>query len=184
MARGRILIVERIAMRTMLLAGLCEVLGWGAATCETLAAQKKPAEAGVALKADKLRAEPFADAKQVGELAKGDAVTIVKKSGGWYQVKTGEAQGWVRMLSVRRGEAGKSNAAQEVAALSTGRAGTGQIVSTTGVRGLSEEELKAAKFDEPQLEKAESFAASKDAATAFAHKGKLTARAVAYLSAN
>lgn len=182
--RGWTFFVERIAMRTMLRVLLCLVLALGAATYETMAAQKKPAEAGVALKADKLRAEPFADAKQVGELSKGDAVTIVKKSGGWYQVKAAQAQGWVRMLSVRRGEAGKSNAAQEVAALSTGRAGTGQIVSTTGVRGLSEAELKAAKFDEPQLEKAESFAASKDAAKAFAQKGKLTARAVAYLPAN
>lgn len=172
-------------MQRILLLTLCLIVPLGAAMIETQAAQKKQAqEAGVVLKADKLRAEPFADAKQVGTLAKGDAVAILKKTGGWYQVKTADAQGWVRMLSVRRGEAGKSSAAKDVAALSTGRAGTGQIVSTTGVRGLSEEELKAAKFDEAELEKAESFAVSKGDAKAFAQKGKLVARAVNYLPAN
>jgi hypothetical protein len=172
-------------MRRILLWALCLMLPLGAVMIGAHAAQKKQAEeAGVVLKADRLRVEPFADAKQVGSLAKGDAVTILKKTGGWYQVKAAEAQGWVRMLSVRRGEAGKSSAAKDVAALSTGRAGTGQIVSTTGVRGLSEEELKAAKFDEVELKKAESFAVSKSDATGFAKKGKLVARAFDYLPAN
>ena len=118
------------------------------------------------------------------QLAKGDALTILNKTGGWFQVKAGSAKGWVRMLSVRRGTAGKGSTAKDVAALSTGRAGTGQIVSTTGVRGLSEEELKTAKYDEKELMKAESFAAAKADATKFAQKGKLLARAFNYLPAN
>lgn len=161
-------------MRKILFLAICLMLPLGAGTAQ---AQGK----GVALKADKLVAEPFADAKQVGSLAKGDAVTILKKTGGWYQVKGKGPQGWVRMLSVRRGEAGKSSAAKDVAAISTGRTGTGQIVSTTGVRGLSEEELKAAKYDEKELMKAESFVVSKADAGKFAQKGKLLARAVNYL---
>lgn len=161
-------------MRKILFLAICLMLPLGAGTAQ---AQDK----GVALKADKLVAEPFADAKQVGSLAKGDAVTILKKTGGWYQVKGKGPQGWVRMLSVRRGEAGKSSAAKDVAAISTGRTGTGQIVSTTGVRGLSEEELKAAKYDEKELMKAESFVVSKADAGKFAQKGKLLARAVNYL---
>ena len=161
-------------MRKILFLAICLALPLGIGTAQ---AQDK----GVALKADKLVAEPFADAKQVGSLAKGDAVTILKKTGGWYQVKGKGPQGWVRMLSVRRGEAGKSSAAKDVAAISTGRTGTGQIVSTTGVRGLSEEELKAAKYDEKELMKAESFVVSKADAGKFAQKGKLLARAVNYL---
>jgi uncharacterized protein YgiM (DUF1202 family) len=142
----------------------------------TAAAQEK----GVALKADALLSEPFKDARKAGALNKGDAVTILKKQGGWYQVKAPTAQGWVRMLSIRRGAATSADASKElggVASLSTGRAGTGQIVSTTGVRGLSEEELKAAKFDEKQLQKAESFRVSKADAQAFAAQGRLKARA-------
>ncbi len=161
-------------MRKILFLAMCLMLPLGTGTAQ---AQDR----GVALKADKLVAEPFADAKKVGSLAKGDAVTILKKSGGWYQVKGKGPQGWVRMLSVRRGEAGKSSAAKDVAALSTGRTGTGQIVSTTGVRGLSEEELKAAKYDEKELMKAESFVVSKADAGKFAQNGKLLARAFNYL---
>lgn len=172
-------------MRKILILATCLLLPLGAGTDEARAAEKPQAqEQGVALKADKLLAEPFADAKQAGALAKGDAVIILRKTGGWYQVKARGAQGWVRMLSVRRGEAGKSSAAKDVAALSTGRTGTGQIVSTTGVRGLSEEELKAAKYDEKALAKAESFAVSKADAAVFAKKGKLVARAFSYLPAN
>ncbi len=137
---------------------------------------------GVVLKADKLVAEPFADAKQVGAVAKGDAVVILKKSGGWFQIKGAGAPGWVRMLSVRRGEAAKGNAAKDVAALSTGRAGTGQIVSTTGVRGLGEEDLKAARYDENELKKAESFRVSKTDAQAFAQKAGLQVQTVNHLA--
>lgn len=141
-------------------------------------------EKGVVLKSDVLVAEPFKDAAKTGALSKGDAVTILKKKGGWYQVKTQKAQGWVRMLSVRRGAATRTDASREagdVAALSTGRAGTGQIVSTTGVRGLNEEQLKAAKFDGKELKKAESFSVSKADAQAFAAKGKLKGKARSYL---
>jgi uncharacterized protein YgiM (DUF1202 family) len=171
-------------MRKILLWAMCLMLPLGAATDVAQAVQNAQAqEEGVALKADKLVAEPFADAKQVGTLAKGDTVTILRKTGGWYEIKGNGAQGWVRMLSVRRGQAAKGSAAKDVSALATGRAGTGQIVSTTGVRGLSEEELKAAKYDEKELKKAESFVVSKADAAKFAQKGDLLAQAFNYLPA-
>lgn len=141
-------------------------------------------ESGVALKDDVLRAEPFGDAKTVGTVARGAQVTIVKRASGWYQVTVGKTRGWVRLLSIRRGQATRIDPAKEaggVAALSSGRGGTGQIVSTTGVRGLGEEELKAAEFDEAALKKAQSFAVSQADAQAFAAKGKLKARKLDYL---
>ncbi len=141
-------------------------------------------DTGVALKDDTLRAEPFADAKSVGSLKKGASVTILKRASGWYQIKAGSTQGWVRMLSVRRGEAAQAGAGAQaggVAALATGRAGTGQIVSTTGVRGLSAEELKAAKFDAAQLRKAESHAVSRADAQAYARQGGLKSVRFDYL---
>ena len=141
-------------------------------------------EPGVALKDDVLRAGPFADAQRVGNLAKGAQVILLKKASGWYQVKAGKTQGWVRMFSIRRGQATKIDLGKEagdLATLSSGRAGTGQIVSTTGVRGLSEEELKGAKFNATQLKKAQSFAVGQGDAQAFAAKGKLRARKFDYL---
>jgi uncharacterized protein YgiM (DUF1202 family) len=165
-----------------------EILGrrsWLVLALALLPAGALAQEAGIALKDDTLRAEPYADARTAGTVKKGDTVSILKRTSGWYQVKSGRNQGWLRMLSVRRGQAAKGSAAAEaggVAALSTGRAGTGQVVSTTGVRGLSEEELKAASFDEAQVRKAESHAVSAADAGAFAAKAGLKARRFDYLA--
>ncbi|MFZ2301371.1 MAG: SH3 domain-containing protein [Gallionella sp.] len=142
------------------------------------------AESGTALKKDELKAEPFRDAKTVATLAAGDKVDILKKDGGWYQVKSARGKGWIRMLSIRKGEARKGGSdASGVLALASGRAGTGKVVATTGVRGLNEEELKAAKFNEEELKLAESYASSKPEAAKFAAQGKLVARPFDYLPA-
>jgi uncharacterized protein YraI len=140
-------------------------------------------EAGTALKAADLKAEPFRDAQTVGSLTAGDKVEILKKQGGWFQVKSATGRGWVRMLSIRRGEARKASGdAAGVLGLASGRAGTGNVVATTGIRGLNEEELKAAKFNETELRKVESFAVKEAEARRFAAEGKLATRKVEYLS--
>lgn len=142
------------------------------------------AESGTALKADDIKAEPFRDAKTVAKLSTGDKVDIVKKDGGWYQVKSAKGSGWVRMLSIRKGDVTKSSgSASGLLGLASGRAGTGKVVATTGIRGLNEEELKAAKFNEAELKRAESYATSKSAAAKFAAQGKLVARKFDYLPA-
>lgn len=147
----------------------------------SLGGQALAAESGTALKNDTLRREPYADAAATGTLARGAKVDILEKKGAWLKVKASKASGWVRLLSVRRGAAGSSNEAAGVLGLASGRSGTGQVVSTTGVRGLSEEELKHAKFNEDEIKRLE--AASIDAAQAqqFAASGKLQARKVATL---
>lgn len=139
-------------------------------------------ETGTALKADAIRAEPFGDAKQVAKLATGDKVDILKKDGGWLQVKSAKGKGWVRMLSIRKGDAKKASGnAAGLLALSSGRAGTGKVVATTGIRGLNEEELKAASFNVKELQLAESYAVKKTDAQKFAKQGKLVARPFGYL---
>jgi hypothetical protein len=144
------------------------------------------AETGTLLKADQLRAEPFRDAKTKSTLAPGDNVEILQRQGGWFRVKTAKGDGWVHMLSVRRGTAGKASAAGEVSGLlglASGRAGTGKVVATTGIRGLNEEQLVAAKYSESELRLADSFVQSRADAASFAVKGKLAPRAVDYLPA-
>jgi Bacterial SH3 domain len=138
-------------------------------------------EAGTAIKADELKAAPFRDAKVVGRLASGDKLDILKQQGGWYQVKSAKGSGWVHMLSVRRGEARKGGEVAGLAALAAGRAGTGKVVATTGVRGLNEEDLKAAKFDEAQIKKMEANTVSKDAARTFAAQAALKSVKLDYL---
>jgi hypothetical protein len=141
-------------------------------------------ETGTLTKTDELKAEPFRDAKTVKRLAMGEKVDILSIDGGWYKAKVGKARGWVRMLSVRKGDAQKgASTASGLLALSSGRSGTGKIVATTGVRGLNEEELKAATFNEAELLRAEANASSKVDAATFAKQGMLVARSFDYLPA-
>jgi hypothetical protein len=144
------------------------------------------AETGTLLKADQLKAEPFRDANAVSTLAPGDKVEILQRQGGWFRVKTAKGGGWVRMLSVRRGEAVKANAEGEVSGLlglASGRAGTGKVVATTGIRGLNEEQLKAAKYSESELKFSDSLVGNLAEARKFAAKGKLAPRKIDYLPA-
>ena len=137
------------------------------------------AETGTALKMDSLRAEPFADAKTVGSLNKYDAVSILSKKGAWLQVKTKKTTGWVRLLSVKRG--GASSSSSSIADIASGRTGTGKVVSTTGIRGLSAEELKAAKFNEDEMKKMESHTLTPSDGQSFASAGGLNATKMTYL---
>ena len=138
-------------------------------------------EAGTVLKTDTLRKEPYADAKSVGTLKRNDKIEIHAKKGAWLQIKAGKSPGWVRLLSVKRGTQGSSNEAAGILGLATGRSGTGQVVSTTGVRGLSEEELKGAQFNEEEMKQLEANTVSAEAGTAFAATGGLKARKLDYL---
>jgi Bacterial SH3 domain len=136
-------------------------------------------ESGTAIKLDSLRAEPFADAKTVGSLNKNDSVEILAKKGAWLQVKSKKSTGWVRLLSVKRG--GASGSGSAISDVASGRTGTGKVVSTTGIRGLSAEELKAAKFNEDEMKKMESYQTSSGDAQSYAAAGGLSANKMAYL---
>ncbi len=140
-------------------------------------AQQTARESGVALKPADIRPEPFRDAVPTGSLEPGDEVDILDRAGGWYRVNVDDNSGWVRMLSIRRGKPRTAALDVEgILSLASGRAGTGHVVATTGIRGLSEEDLKMAEFDEMDLEALESFVVTPTQARDFAAKGNLVAR--------
>jgi len=138
------------------------------------------AESGTALKNDTLRKEPYNDAKTSGQLKRGDKVDIVRKQGAWLQVKSAKGSGWVRLLSVRRA-ASTGNQAAGVLSVASGRAGTGQVVATTGVRGLTEDELKQAQFSEPETKLLESYSVSAADGAQYAKAGGLKPIKLGYL---
>ena len=139
-------------------------------------------ETGTAIKADAIKKEPYSDAKTVATLGVGDKVNIFKKDGGWLNIRSAKGNGWVRMLSIRKGDATKEKSlADSFKGLASGRSGTGKVVATTGIRGLNEEELKSAKFDATELNLAESYATSRADAQSFAYQGKLKPRSLDYL---
>ena len=138
---------------------------------------------GTAVKPDAIRAEPFVDAREIGTLAKDDPVEIVAKEGGWLKIGSTKGNGWVRLLTIRRGKPGKAGYTVEgVLALASGRAGTGKVVATTGIRGLGEEDLKAARFNGAQVKRLESFGVTGTEARKFAAGGALKPRNIPYLA--
>lgn len=149
----------------------------------TLPAAVLGADPGTLGRADSLRAKPFADAKEVVKLPAGAKVDIVSRNGGWYQVKSGTRTGWVRMLSVRRATSPAGSNIAGLASVASGRAGTGTVSTTTGIRGLDSAELATASFNEVQVAKAETYRTSRADADAFARAAKLTVRNVAPLPA-
>ncbi len=131
------------------------------------------AESGSALKNDSMRLEPYADAKVTGTFNRGDTLEILTKKGAWLQVKNKKNTGWVRLLSVKRGSTSANNQTSGVLAVASGRAGTGQVVSTTGIRGLSAQDLKAAKFNESEVKTMESYTLTVEQGRQFANAGNL-----------
>jgi hypothetical protein len=146
------------------------------------------AESALTIRATDLQAQAQSDAATLATLPENTKVDVLRRVGAWDEVKTAAGQtGWVRMLNLRfdvnntskpNGAAGSLNALSGL--LSTGRTSNTATV-TTGVRGLTEEDLKNAKANPAELEKMQRFAADKATAERFAQRTKLAATKVEYL---
>lgn len=140
---------------------------------------------GVAVRSCQVMNEPFKDAREVTSLKEGDTIEILKRKGGWLQVSGKGKTGWVRMLYIRRGASGEKVSARTEASgvlgLATGRAGSGNVVAATGVRGLDEEELKEAEFNEQELQTLKTYRTSKKQAQEFANQAKLKGQKVPFI---
>ncbi len=150
-----------------------------------LAASSLFAEPGYMVRTSDLMDEPYRDANVLIVLEEGTPVEILKRKGGWLEIKAEDKTGWARMSSIRKGEAVENPDSETetkgVLDLASGRAGTGNVVSATGVRGLSEEDLKEAKFNLAEIRKMESFTVNEKKASRFARKGKLNVRQLEFL---
>ncbi len=140
-------------------------------------------ETGTVIRADSLKSESSGSATSTDKISPGDQVEIIDRQGAWFKVKLRQATGWVRLLSVKRGEATKSASGTDVLKLATGQAGTGQVTAVVGIRGLSEEELKAAKFNPQELSLLKSNSVSAEKAQQFAGAAGLQTRQMEYLPA-
>lgn len=155
-----------------------KLLAWGL----LLSAVSAQAAPGLALKDEDMRAQPVATAATVGKMTKGATVDILAKQGGWLQIKSGRAQGWVRLLSVRAGSGGAGGAGlADVAGVVTQKSDPSRVVAVAGVRGLNEEDLKGAKYNAEEMARLDKYAVSATQATAFADKSGLKPQNVASL---
>jgi hypothetical protein len=154
-----------------------------------LAAWPAAAEIGYTLRAVDLKAKPFLDADTVAKLPEKAEVEIVTRQGPWMQVKTKDKQaGYVRLLQVRLGAAvtpkDHGGWVSVLGPPSSGPRPTTTATITTGVRGFSEAELKAAQPNKAEYEKMKGFAAKPEESGAYAANARLAARAVLYVGAD
>lgn len=129
---------------------------------------------GTLLRDETLRAQASATASATGQISRGTAVDIVSRRGGWLQVRTPRAQGWVRLLSVRAGRGGVAGAGlNDVVGVATRRSDPSRVVSVAGVRGLTEDQLRQARFDADELARLDQSAVTLSQARNHASKSGL-----------
>ena len=142
-------------------------------------------------RATELKDRSAPEARTIASLPENTAVNVLARGGGWTQVEAGAQKGWVRVFHLRfpaTAVASSSSSSSGGAALSglTSALGFGRqtsqptTIASTGVRGLSPEDLKNANPDPAALAKMQTYRADKPAAERFAREGKLTAVSVDY----
>lgn len=130
-----------------------------------------------------LYAEPFKDAVVLQKLSAATTVKILQRKGGWSKVQHQQNEGWVRTLDLRLGKAAEGSVVADTFGLATGRSGSGNVVATTGIRGLDEEDLKSANFNAEQISLAESFRIDAPVAESSAASAGLQTHSVQYFDA-
>jgi hypothetical protein len=128
------------------------------------------------LKSDQdLLKEPKIKSDVVGKAKKGN-VEIIEKKGFWVKVKSNGLEGWTKMSNVQV----DSSKSLDVAALDSGREGGGNIVSTSGVRGLDGAELADAQPDKNEFENMKKLLVSSEDGKSFASQSQLESRDLKY----
>lgn len=154
---------------------------------------------GFIVRSSELRSAPSFSGQVVQRLAPGIAVTLLERRGGWRQVELqqNKRRGWVRSYQVRAGQVPSTVVAEtrddqrgvlsDLASLSRSASGlfgggnsanTSQTTATIGIRGLSAEELEAARPDKKQLEKLKKYGVTRTAGKAFGKEAKLKKRKI------
>ncbi|HWP94606.1 MAG TPA: SH3 domain-containing protein [Gammaproteobacteria bacterium] len=133
------------------------------------------------VRATDLREAPFSDAALRAVLRAETRLEVLQRQGGWYEVALEDGtRGWVRMSSLRLASTtdGTQRQGGVLAFLRSGRSAVTGATATTGVRGLSEEELANAVPDPQAVQTLEAFAVPAEEAREFARDAALEASQV------
>ncbi|HZZ92661.1 MAG TPA: hypothetical protein VFE23_08865 [Usitatibacter sp.] len=119
-------------------------------------------------------------------LPENTAVKVLARAGAWTRVEAAGRPGFVRVFHLRfpaTVEAAGSGSSNPFAAFGSliggSKSDAHANLATTGVRGLSKEDVKNANPDAEALKRMQSYRADKPAAERFAREGKLAAVKVA-----
>jgi len=130
---------------------------------------------------DMLRADPNdkSTGPKVSSSARG---TMIERRGFWVKVRANNAEGWLKLSAVALDQAeGGTSGVSALVGIASGRVGTGNIVTASGTRGLSDEELKSAKPDAIALDRVKKSVVSEQEVQQFAATGGLRSRQIALI---
>jgi hypothetical protein len=135
-------------------------------------------ETGTTRAAVTLMATPYSDAKPAGQLATNTTVDILERRGGWLHISAAGKSGWAKLHQVRVGDGPQATKSGEGLAIlknvgETGRSGSTGIVATTGIRGMSAEELTNAKPDPAAVKAIERYRVTASQAREYAKSAGL-----------
>ncbi len=125
-----------------------------------------------------LHAEPGSQSSVLMELKAQTPVLILERQGGWYrvQVETLAEPGWVKLHQLRY----SSTATAPSENLIDLALGDSSPTVATGVRGLSEAEIKAGVQQSLTLQRVNRYHVERSEAEQFAASGQLRARSIRY----
>jgi hypothetical protein len=164
-----------------------------------LAAQAS--ETGVIVRLSPVYAEASTVSTRIGRINAGTSVSVFERNGGWKQIYSEEKAilGWVRSFQVRQSalvptakiesEPDSRGFLAGLATFSRKASGffksdsnsTSSTTATIGIRGLSADQIKAAKPDFAELARLQQFTSNSQRQTAFTRQGGLRARSVKHL---
>jgi hypothetical protein len=133
-----------------------------------------------------LKDKGASDGKSIATLKEGTAVKVLARSGGWTRVEADGKSGFVNVFHLRFSatvdtkSSGSNPLSSVTSFLGGGRGSDKATIATTGIRGLSPEDLKNAAPDTAALAKAQSYRSDKPTAERFARDGKLATVTVDY----
>lgn len=137
-------------------------------------------EAAFTNRATELKESAAPDARTVAPLPEGASLKVLERAGGWTRVEAAGQQGWVRVFHLRfpvTAQAGTESGSvlgNVTSALGFGRERSkGATMATTGIRGLTPEDLKNSSPDAAALARMQSYRADRGSAERFAREGKL-----------
>lgn len=140
------------------------------------------AEPGSVTRDTDLKAKPFLDAATITRIAADSKIDIQTRQGAWAHVKSSDGKlGWLKVLNLRSAAAsnGGSGLGGVGQLLNVARTGSSGNTVTTGVKGLSAEQIKNARPSQQEATRLKSFGINAQEAQRFAKASKLQAQNVA-----
>ncbi len=126
------------------------------------------------------------DARTLATLPENTSVKVISRGGGWTRVEANGQSGWVSVFTLRfpttvdsSSSSGGGIASSIGSFFGGGRSKEKQAtIATTGIRGLSPEDLQNASPDPAALAKAQGYRSDRGTAERFAKEGKLASVSV------